>query len=107
VDDLVEAMIRMMATPDEVIGPINIGNPGEFTMLELAEEVQRLVGSTCEIVHEPLPQDDPKMRKPDIAVARELLGWEPRMPLAQGLARTVDYFRQIVDGAVLSPTIGR
>ena len=94
VDDLIEGMIRLMDSPAEVTGPINIGNPGEFTMLELAEEVIALTGSRSVIEHRPLPQDDPKQRRPDITKARNLLGWEPAVPLRDGLERTIGYFRQ-------------
>jgi UDP-glucuronate decarboxylase len=93
VDDLVEAMIRIMDTPDGFTGPINIGNPREFTMLALAEEVLRAVGSKSKIVFRPLPSDDPKQRQPDIALARSVLGWAPGVELKDGLAKTVRYFR--------------
>jgi UDP-glucuronate decarboxylase len=93
VDDLIEGFLRFMDTPAGVSGPINLGNPGEFTMLELAEKVVRLTGSDSKIVHKPLPQDDPKQRRPDIAKARALLDWEPAVPLDEGLARTIAYFR--------------
>lgn len=92
-DDLVDGFIRFMATPADVTGPINLGNPGEFTMLELAEKVIRLTGSSSRIEHRPLPQDDPKQRRPDIAKARALLDWKPKVPLDEGLTRTIDYFR--------------
>ncbi|ALG75630.1 NAD-dependent dehydratase [Azospirillum thiophilum] len=92
-DDLVDGFIRFMATPADVTGPINLGNPGEFTMLELAEKVIRLTGSSSRIEHRPLPQDDPKQRRPDIAKARALLDWEPKVPLDEGLTRTIDYFK--------------
>lgn len=95
VDDLVEAMIRMMATDDSCTGPVNTGNPGEFTMLELAEKVIRLTGSSSEIVFRPLPSDDPRQRKPDIRLAHEKLnGWQPEVPLEEGLKKTIDYFRK-------------
>ncbi|WP_435535573.1 UDP-glucuronic acid decarboxylase family protein [Azospirillum sp. ST 5-10] len=94
VDDLVEGMLRFMDTGAEHTGPLNIGNPGEFTMLELAEKVLRLTGSSSPIVHKELPQDDPKQRRPDIARAKALLDWEPQVPLDEGLARTIAYFRQ-------------
>jgi UDP-glucuronate decarboxylase len=97
VDDLVEAMLRMMVTRDDFIGPVNIGNPCEFTMLELAEQVIKLTKSRSKIVHKPLPADDPKQRQPDISLAKqELGGWEPRVALAEGLARTIEYFRELV-----------
>ncbi|WP_434625275.1 UDP-glucuronic acid decarboxylase family protein [Azospirillum sp. B2RO_4] len=93
VDDLIEGFLRFMDTPAGVTGPINLGNPGEFTMLELAEKIVRLTRSDSKIVHKPLPQDDPKQRRPDIAKARALLEWEPAVPLDEGLARTIAYFR--------------
>lgn len=96
VSDLIEAFVRFMDTPDEVTGPINLGNPGEFTILELAERVIRLTGSKSRINFLPLPSDDPTQRKPDITKAREQLGWEPTVPLADGLAMTVDYFRRLL-----------
>lgn len=94
VDDLVEAMVRTMNTPDEFTGPVNIGNPAEFTMLELAQLVIRLTGSKSTIIHKPLPSDDPLQRQPDIEIARAVLDWEPSVELAQGLAKTIEYFRQ-------------
>ena len=81
-----------MASPDEVTGPINMGNPGEFTIRELAEKVVELTGSASKITYEPLPGDDPKQRRPDISRARELLGWEPRIALEDGLKKTIAYF---------------
>ena len=97
VDDLVEGMIRMMETRDEFVGPVNIGNPGEFTMLELAEKVIELTGSTSNIIFEPLPQDDPRQRKPDITLAgKELDGWKPTIALDEGLKHTIDYFRNLI-----------
>ena len=93
VDDLIEGFLRFMDTPAGVTGPINLGNPGEFTMLELAEKVVRLTRSASTIEHKPLPQDDPKQRRPDIAKARALLDWEPAVPLDEGLERTIAYFR--------------
>ncbi|MGE5515519.1 MAG: UDP-glucuronic acid decarboxylase family protein [Bacteroidota bacterium] len=92
-DDLVEGFIRLMASPDTVTGPINLGNPGEFTMLQLAETVLRLVGSKSKLVFLPLPADDPRQRQPDISKARELLGWQPTIALEAGLQRTIDYFK--------------
>ena len=93
VDDLIEGMIRLMDSAPEVTGPVNIGNPGEFTMLELAELVVALTGSRSVIEHRPLPQDDPKQRRPDITKAKALLDWEPTIPLRDGLERTIHYFR--------------
>ena len=95
VDDLVDGLIRLMNTSLEVTGPINLGNPGEFTMLELAAKVLELVGGGGPIEHHPLPSDDPVRRRPNIDRARDLLGWSPAVPLDDGLARTVEYFRGI------------
>jgi UDP-glucuronate decarboxylase len=93
VDDLLEGMIRMMETGDEVTGPVNLGNPVEFTILELAEKIIHMTGSTSRITFQPLPQDDPIQRKPDISLAGELLdGWTPKMDLESGLSRTIAYF---------------
>ena len=97
VDDLVEGMIRLMKTGDDVNYPVNIGNPGEFTILELAEKVISLTGSKSKIVYMPLPQDDPMQRKPDITLAGKVLdGWEPKVPLDKGLVKTIDYFKKFV-----------
>lgn len=97
VDDLVEAMVRMMATDDNVTGPVNTGNPGEFTMLELAEKIIALAGSKSKIVFCPLPGDDPKQRRPDITLARKILdGWKPKIQLEDGLMKTIAYFKQFV-----------
>lgn len=97
VDDLVEAMVRMMATDDSITGPVNTGNPGEFTMLELAEKIIALTGSKSKIVFCPLPGDDPKQRRPDITLARKILdGWEPKIQLEDGLMKTIAYFKQFV-----------
>lgn len=95
-DDLIEAMIRMMATPHEVTGPINIGNPGEFTILQLAELVIELTNSKSEIIRRELPADDPKQRRPDITKAKEILKWEPVTPLRKGLELTIDYFDRLL-----------
>ena len=92
VDDLVDGLIRMMATGDEFTGPMNLGNPGEFTMLQLAERVVALTGSKSKIVHKPLPSDDPRQRRPDISLAKEKLGWQPRTQLDEGLKKTIAYF---------------
>ncbi|MDL2221797.1 SDR family oxidoreductase [Parabacteroides sp. OttesenSCG-928-N08] len=95
VDDLIEGMIRMMHTDDDFTGPVNIGNPNEFTMLELAEIILRITGSSSKIVHLPLPQDDPRQRKPDIALAYEKLGgWKPSILLEEGLRKTISYFNK-------------
>ena len=93
VSDLVEGMIRMMESENDFIGPVNIGNPGEFTMLELAEKIIEFTGSNSKIVFEPLPQDDPKMRRPDITLAKERLDWEPKVKLDEGLKKTIEYFK--------------
>jgi UDP-glucuronate decarboxylase len=92
VDDLIDGFVRLMASADDVTGPINLGNPGEFTMLELASLVLDLVGSRSRIVHRPLPQDDPRQRRPDISKANDVLGWTPRTALRDGLRHTVEYF---------------
>jgi UDP-glucuronate decarboxylase len=96
VDDLVEGMIRLMATPDDFTGPVNIGNPGEFTMLELAQKIIQKTGSKSKIVHMPLPADDPMQRKPDISLAKKVLDWEPKIALDEGLDKTIAYFKTIV-----------
>jgi UDP-glucuronate decarboxylase len=93
VDDLIAGMIALMETGPEVTGPVNIGNPNEFTIRELAEKVIALTGSRSELVQHPLPTDDPRQRQPDISLARQVLGWEPKIALDEGLGRTVDYFR--------------
>lgn len=95
VDDLIEGFVRMM-NQDKIIGPVNIGNPGEFTMLELAKEVLDLTGSKSKIVYKPLPGDDPKMRRPNIDLAKSALGWEPTIPLRQGLEKTIVYFEELL-----------
>lgn len=96
-DDLIEGFVRMMATPHEITGPFNMGNPVEFTIRELAETVLKMVGGTSKLVFKALPQDDPKQRQPDITLARENLGWEPKMQLEQGLEKTVAYFRTFLN----------
>ena len=93
IDDLIRALVTMMATDHEVTGPINIGNPGEFTIKELADMVIEMTGTSAGIEYRPLPTDDPVRRQPDITRAKEILGWEPTIPLSEGLARTIDYFR--------------
>ncbi len=92
IDDLVELIIRFMGSDDDFTGPINAGNPGEFTILELAEKVLEITGSKSEIIFKPLPSDDPQRRRPDLTLARERLGWEPKTPLDEGLKKTIDYF---------------
>lgn len=95
VSDLIEAVVRLMDMPPDFTGPVNIGNPTEITMLELAETVLRLVGGTSKIIHLPLPQDDPRQRQPDISVAKKALAWEPVVELEDGLKETIDYFTSI------------
>lgn len=95
VDDLIEAFVRVMATPESFTGPINIGNPGEFTILELAEKILKSIGGKSKIVFKSLPQDDPKQRRPDIALAREVLSWQPKIDLDAGLEKTIAYFRSL------------
>ncbi|MBE0637109.1 MAG: SDR family oxidoreductase [Bacteroidales bacterium] len=96
VDDLIEGMISMMNTNDEITGPINVGNPGEFTILQLAELVIKMTGSKSKIVYRPLPTDDPMQRKPDITKARQILNWQPTIPLEEGLKNTIDYFKKTI-----------
>lgn len=95
VDDLIDAFLRIMATPDSFTGPVNIGNPVEFTILELAEKILKLIGGKSKIIFKPLPQDDPRQRKPDITLARSQLSWEPKINLDEGLERTVSYFSKL------------
>jgi UDP-glucuronate decarboxylase len=98
VDDLIDALVRTMATPPEFTGPVNVGNPVEFTMLRLAELVLQLVGGPSKLVFKPLPEDDPKQRQPEIGLAKEALGWTPKVPLEDGLKETVAYFRHLLRG---------
>jgi UDP-glucuronate decarboxylase len=94
VDDLIDGLIRMMNAPAKFIGPVNIGNPNEFSIRELASQVISLTGSTSKIVYLPLPEDDPLQRRPNIDLAKEQLGWEPKIQLKEGLDRTIEYFRE-------------
>ena len=103
-DDLVEGIVRMMNAPDDFHGPVNIGNPGEFTIRELAELVIELTGADSKLVQRPLPADDPLQRQPDITLARQRLGWEPTVPLREGLERTIAWFRSIDMGRYRPPT---
>lgn len=96
VDDLIEGMVRMMATPAGFSGPVNLGNPDEFSMRQLAEKVLEITGSTSPIIHQPLPPDDPRQRQPDITLAWTQLQWLPRVPLVEGLQRTIGYFRDYI-----------
>ena len=98
VDDLIEGMIRLMNTPKGFTGPVNIGNPNEFTIRELAEKVIALTGSSAKLVFRPLPQDDPRQRRPDITLAKEKLGWQPTIQLDQGLKKTINYFDALLSG---------
>jgi UDP-glucuronate decarboxylase len=98
VDDLIEGFVRMMASPADLTGPVNMGNPGEFTIRELAEQVLTMVGGPSKLVSKPLPSDDPRQRKPDITQAKSRLDWEPRIPLEEGLGRTISYFRDFLKG---------
>ena len=94
VDDLIEGFVSMMAAPDDFTGPVNLGNPNEFSILELAEKIISLTGSTAKIVHQPLPADDPLQRQPDTTLAKSQLGWEPEIQLEEGLKRTIAYFKK-------------
>jgi UDP-glucuronate decarboxylase len=96
VDDLIEAFVRLMGSPDEITGPMNLGNPNELTIRELAETVIDMTGSNSTLAYRPLPSDDPRQRQPDISLARKSLGWEPETPLREGLARTIEYFRRLL-----------
>ena len=98
VDDLLDGMMSLMASDDSITGPVNIGNPGEFTMLELAEKVVALTNSSSRLVHKPLPKDDPRQRKPNIDMAKTILGWEPKINLVDGLTKTIEYFRSSSGG---------
>jgi UDP-glucuronate decarboxylase len=93
------ALVRLMKTSDNIIGPINLGNPDEFTILKLAEKVIELTDSKSEIIFKPLPADDPRQRQPDITLAREVLGWEPKVPLEEGLKKTISYFQGLLSSS--------
>jgi UDP-glucuronate decarboxylase len=105
VDDLIDGLIRLMDSADGVIGPINIGNPTEFTILQLASQVIEFVGSGSRIVHRPLPMDDPRQRQPDISKARDVLMWSPGTPLAEGLSRTIAYFEELLRDKSIQPQL--
>ena len=96
VDDLIKGFLRLMAMPDDFSGPVNLGNPGEFTMLELAQKVKAITCSRSQLVHKPLPVDDPKQRQPDISLAQEALQWQPKVPLDEGLKKTIEYFELLL-----------
>lgn len=106
VDDLIEGMLRLMDSPADFTGPVNMGNPGEFTMLALAETVLRLVGGKSKLSFHPLPEDDPRQRQPDIALAKATLGWEPKVGLEDGLKETIDYFRKLLNASSQSGSCG-
>ncbi len=103
-DDLIEGIIRMMSTPDGMVGPINLGNPDEFTIRQLAEQVIEMTGSRSRLVQRPLPADDPRQRQPDIALARKHLNWEPKVPLREGLKKTIEWFKSIDMSHYRAPT---
>jgi UDP-glucuronate decarboxylase len=96
VDDLVDGLIRLMNTPDDFTGPVNLGNPGEFTIVELATKVIELTGSKSPLINNPLPIDDPRQRRPDISLAKEKLGWQPKIPLQEGLVKAIAYFDNLL-----------
>jgi len=96
VDELIEAFVRLMATSDDFVGPVNLGNPGEFTIRELAETIVEMTGSSSKITYKPLPSDDPTQRCPDISLAKERFGWEPTIQLREGLVKTIEYFRELI-----------
>lgn len=104
VDDLIDGFLRLMQSSDDFTGPVNLGNPVEFTMLELAEQVRELTNSKSEIQFEPLPEDDPKQRQPDITLAKKKLNWEPRVPLRQGLEKTIAYFADLLKAEIIKPS---
>jgi len=96
IDDLVEGMIRMMASNDQFLGPVNMGNPNEFTILELAKKVIKLTKSKSKIIYKPLPLDDPMMRQPDISLAKKELNWSPNIELDEGLLKTIEFFKSVI-----------
>ena len=107
VDDLIDGLIRLMATPTDVTGPVNIGNPTEFKIIELAQMTLDLVGSRSRLVRRPLPEDDPQQRQPDISLAGELLGWKPRVALKDGLTSTVAYFERLLSNSNLRAQLAK
>ena len=107
VDDLVDGLIRLMDTPPDITGPVNVGNPAEFTITELAQMLISLVGSRSKIVHRALPENDPKQRQPDISLAQELLGWKPRVALKEGLMRTIKYFERLLSDEALRAQLAK
>jgi UDP-glucuronate decarboxylase len=107
VDDLVDGLIRLMDTPADITGPVNVGNPVEFTIIELAQMLISLVGSQSKIIHRALPENDPKQRQPDISLAQELLGWKPRVALKEGLMRTIKYFERLLSDEALRAQLAK
>jgi UDP-glucuronate decarboxylase len=107
VDDLVDGLTRLMDTPPDITGPVNVGNPAEFTIIELAQMLISLVGSRSKIVHRALPENDPKQRQPDISLAQELLGWKPRVALKEGLMRTIKYFERLLSDEALRAELAK
>jgi UDP-glucuronate decarboxylase len=107
VDDLIDGLLRLMASGDDVAGPVNLGNPEEFTVLELARTVIELTGSRSRVVHLPLPQDDPRQRQPDISKAKQILDWSPRTSLREGLAKTIAYFDELLRDQTVRTMLGR
>jgi UDP-glucuronate decarboxylase len=99
VDDMVEGLIKMMNSADDFYGPVNIGNPGEFTIMQLAQQIIKLTKSNSEVDFQPLPADDPVQRKPDITLAGEKLGWSPQIALGKGLLNTIEYFRDVLEAS--------
>jgi UDP-glucuronate decarboxylase len=107
VDDLIDGLTRLMATGDHVTGPINIGNPVEFTILELATMIIDMIGSRSKIVRRPLPENDPRQRRPDISKAQEILSWQPKTPLKEGLVRTIAFFEQLLEQDGIRASLAR
>ena len=101
VDDLIDGFLRLMQSGDDFTGPVNLGNPVEFNMIELAEQVKELTNSNSEIIYKPLPEDDPRQRQPDITLAKDKLGWEPKVPLREGLEKTIDYFSELLKADII------
>jgi UDP-glucuronate decarboxylase len=101
VDDLIEGLFRLMNSGDDLVGPVNLGNPAEFTILELVQKVVEMTGSKSKVVHRPLPQDDPRQRRPDISLAQERLGWQPSFSISEGLKKTIQYFEEMLSDARL------
>ncbi len=101
VDDLIEGMVRMIQTPNDVTGPVNLGNPGEFTIRELAEKILSMTRSGSKIEYRPAMQDDPQQRQPDITLAKSLLGWQPTVPLEEGLRRTIRFFQSQIENSAM------